>query len=107
MEKERLKVGTAQVLNRLSYLSYLSHLRRLICHSDKKKKIIRLCIQGNFIIRNGGLFAYRNSKEGAPVGLVKNMSLGSTITIQYNSGPVREWIKRTGIKYFTDIVLMR
>ena len=36
--KGKVKVGTAQVLNRLSYLSYLSHLRRLICPSEKKKK---------------------------------------------------------------------
>ena len=101
--KGKIKVGTAQVLNRLSYLSYLSHLRRLICPSDKKKKNNKIVYPRKLHNTQWGFICPAETPEGAPVGLVKNMSLGSTITIQYNSGPVREWIKRTGLRYFSDI----
>ena len=95
--KGKIKVGTAQVLNRLSYPSYLSHERRMNCPSDKRKKNNKIVGPRKQHASQWGYICPAETPEGAPVGLVKNMSIGSTITLQYNSGPLREWLARTGI----------
>lgn len=95
--KGKIKVGTAQVLNRLSYPSYLSHERRMNCPSDKRKKNNKIVGPRKQHASQWGYICPAETPEGAPVGLVKNMSIGSTLTLQYNSGPLREWLARTGI----------
>ena len=96
--KGKIKVGTAQVLNRLSYPSYLSHVRRMNCPSDKRKKNNKIVGPRKQHASQWGYICPAETPEGAPVGLVKNMAIGSTLTLQYNSGPLREWLARTGIK---------
>jgi DNA-directed RNA polymerase II subunit RPB2 len=69
------KVGVAQVLNRLTYISSLSHLRRINTPIDKSGKLIP-----------------PRKPEGASVGVVKNMSYMSHITIPCNSASIHEYI---------------
>tara|TARA_Y100000816_G_scaffold190961_1_gene139149 strand:- start:1115 stop:5230 length:4116 start_codon:yes stop_codon:yes gene_type:complete len=96
--KGKIKVGAAQVLSRLSYLSYVSHLRRLTCPTDKKNKNSKIVGPRKQHASQFGYICPAETPEGAPVGLVKNMSLGSTITLQYNSLPVRNFVKENGLK---------
>lgn len=95
--KGKIKIGAAQVLNRLSYLSYLSHERRLNCPSDKKKKNNKIVGPRKQHASQFGYICPAETPEGAPVGLVKNMAMGCVITLQCNSAPVKEWVMtRTG-----------
>lgn len=95
--KGKIKIGAAQVLNRLSYLSYLSHERRLNCPSDKKKKNNKIVGPRKQHASQFGYICPAETPEGAPVGLVKNMAMGCVITLQSNSAPVKEWVmNRTG-----------
>lgn len=100
--KGNIKIGAAQVLNRLSYSSYLSHERRINCPSDKKKKNNKIVGPRKQHASQFGYICPAETPEGATVGLVKNMAIGCVITLQSNSAPVKEWLAtRTGITPFT------
>jgi DNA-directed RNA polymerase II subunit RPB2 len=83
------KVGVAQVLNRLTYISSLSHLRRINTPIDKSGKLIPPRKLHN---SSWGYLCPAETPEGASVGVVKNLSYMSHITIPSNSGPIREYI---------------
>lgn len=72
------KVGVAQVLNRLTYVSSLSHLRRVNTPIDKSGKLIPPRKLHN---TTWGFLCLAESPEGASVGVVKNISYMSHITI--------------------------
>ena len=100
--KGNIKIGAAQVLNRLSYSSYISHERRINCPSDKKKKNNKIVGPRKQHASQFGYICPAETPEGATVGLVKNMAMGCVITLQSNSAPVKEWLaSRTGITPFT------
>lgn len=90
----KTKVGVAQELSRLSYPSYLSHLRRIICPSDKNKKNGKILGPRKQNASQYGFICPAETPEGMPVGLVKNMALSTTITMQLNSNLLIEWIKK-------------
>ena len=52
-----------------------------------------------------GYLCPSETPEGAPVGLVKNMSLTCEITISNNSKPVREWLFNNNVIPITKDVL--
>jgi len=83
------KVGVAQVLNRLTYISSLSHLRRINTPIDKSGKLIPPRKLHN---SSWGFLCPAETPEGASVGVVKNMSYMSHITIPSNSGPIYEYV---------------
>jgi|UniRef100_A0A6C0CJ07 DNA-directed RNA polymerase II subunit RPB2 len=83
------KVGVAQVLNRLTYISSLSHLRRINTPIDKSGKLIPPRKLHN---SSWGFLCPAETPEGASVGVVKNLSYMSHITIPSNSGPIHEYI---------------
>lgn len=71
-------LGVAHVLNRLSYLATLSHLRRINTPIDKTSKLIEpRKLNGT----QWGYICPCETPEGASIGVVKNMSMLSTITI--------------------------
>lgn len=76
------KVGVAQVLNRLTYVSSLSHLRRVNTPIDKSGKLIPPRKLHN---TTWGFLCLAESPEGASVGVVKNISYMSHITIPSNA----------------------
>ena len=83
------KVGVAQVLNRLNYVSSLSHLRRISTPTDKSGKLIPPRKLHN---TSWGYLCPAETPEGQSVGVVKNLSYMTHITIYSNSLPLYEYI---------------
>ena len=65
------KVGVAQVLNRLTYVSSLSHARRVSTPTDKSGKLIPPRKLHN---TSWGFLCPAETPEGQSVGIVKNLS---------------------------------
>ena len=65
------KVGVAQVLNRLTYISSLSHLRRVNTPIDKNGKLVPPRKLHN---SSWGFLCPAETPEGGSVGVVKNLS---------------------------------
>ena len=83
------KVGVAQVLNRLTYVSSLSHLRRISTPTDKSGKLIPPRKLHN---TSWGFLCPAETPEGASVGIVKNLSYMTHITIHSNSMSLYEYV---------------
>ena len=83
------KVGVAQVLNRLTYISSISHLRRINTPIDKSGKLVAPRRLHN---SSWGYLCPAETPEGASVGIVKNLSYMSHITIHSNSISLYEYV---------------
>ena len=83
------KVGVAQVLNRLNYVSSLSHARRISTPTDKSGKLIPPRKLHN---TSYGFLCCAETPEGQSVGIVKNLSYMTHITIYSNSLSLNEYI---------------
>ena len=84
------KVGVAQVLNRLTYISSLSHLRRINTPIDKSGKLIPPRKLHN---TSWGFICPAETPEGGSVGVVKNLSYMAHITIPCNSTALYDFIE--------------
>ena len=89
------KVGVAQVLNRLTYISSLSHLRRANTPIDKSGKLVPPRKLHN---STWGFLCPSETPEGGSVGVVKNISYLATVTIDSNSEPIQEYVNSQVIK---------
>ena len=83
------KVGVAQVLNRLTYISTISHLRRINTPIDKSGKLVPPRKLHN---SSWGFLCCAETPEGASVGVVKNLSYMTTVSINSNSTPLLDCI---------------
>ena len=83
------KVGVAQVLNRLTYVSSLSHARRISTPTDKSGKLIPPRKLHN---TSWGFLCPAETPEGQSVGIVKNLSYMTHITIDSNPLPLYEYV---------------
>ena len=83
------KVGVAQVLNRLTYVSSLSHARRVSTPTDKSGKLIPPRKLHN---TSWGFLCPAETPEGQSVGIVKNLSYMTHVTITSNSMPIYEYV---------------
>ena len=83
------KVGVAQVLNRLTYISSLSHLRRVNTPIDKSGKLIPPRKLHN---TSWGFLCPAETPEGGSVGVVKNLSYMTNITMPCNSSILYDYI---------------
>jgi len=84
------KVGVAQVLNRLTYLSTLSHLRRVNTPIDKSGKLIEpRKLHGS----TWGFLCPAETPEGQSVGVVKNLSYMTNVSTYSDSTPIYEYIQ--------------
>jgi len=92
------KVGVAQVLNRLTYVSSLSHLRRISTPTDKSGKLIPPRKLHN---TSWGFLCVAETPEGASVGIVKNLSYMTHVTIHSNSLSIYEYIENYILKVHT------
>ena len=90
------KVGVAQVLNRLTYISSLSHLRRINTPIDKSGKLIPPRKLHN---TTWGFLCPAETPEGASVGVVKNISYMTHITIPSNSSCLYDYIEPHSLKF--------
>ena len=93
------KVGVAQVLNRLTYISTLSHLRRVNTPIDKSGKLIPPRKLHN---SQWGFICPAESPEGAPVGVVKNLSYMALVTIKSSRNPLYDAIEKSIIALTLD-----
>ena len=89
------KSGVSQVLNRLTYLSYVSHLRRVSATADITGKLIP---PRKLNLTQWGYICPTETPEGQSIGLVKNMSVMSNITLQYSSEPIKNILNDKIIK---------
>ena len=83
------KVGVAQVLNRLTYISSLSHLRRINTPIDKSGKLVPPRRLHN---STWGFLCPAETPEGQAIGIVKNLAYLAHITINSNSSGLYEYI---------------
>ena len=83
------KVGVAQVYNRLNYVSSLSHARRISTPTDKSGKLVPPRKLHN---TSWGFLCPAETPEGQSVGVVKNLSYMTHMTIYSNSLPLYEYI---------------
>jgi len=84
------KVGVAQVLNRLTYVSSLSHLRRINTPLEKSGELIAPRKLHNTTF---GFLCPAETPEGQSIGIVKNISYLGHITIPTNSESLYEYVK--------------
>ena len=84
------KVGVAQVLNRLTYSSSLSHLRRINTPIEKSGELIAPRKLHN---TTWGFLCSVESPEGQSIGIVKNISYMTHITIPSNSSSLYEYVE--------------
>jgi hypothetical protein len=84
------KVGVAQVLNRLTYVASLSHLRRINTPLEKSGELIAPRKLHNTTF---GFLCCAETPEGQSIGVVKNISYMSHITIPTNSSSLHEYVK--------------
>jgi DNA-directed RNA polymerase II subunit RPB2 len=83
------KVGVAQVLNRLTYAGTLSHSRRINTPLEKSGELIAPRKLHN---TTWGFFCPAETPEGQSIGVVKNISYMTHITIPTNSGFLYEYV---------------
>ena len=93
------KQGVSQVLNRLTYMSTISHLRRVQTPTDNTGKLIP---PRKLHPTQWGYICPTETPEGHAVGVVKNLSMISEITLKINSDPIRRIVDGLILK-FTDI----
>jgi len=84
------KVGVAQVLNRLTYPASISHLRRINTPLEKSGELIAPRKLHN---TTWGFLCPAETPEGQSIGVVKNMSYLSHITIPTNSASLYEYVE--------------
>lgn len=83
------RIGVAQVLNRMNYTAMLSHLRRVNTPVDKTGKLVKprqLHSTQSFYL------CPAETPEGQSVGVVKNLSLSSNLTIYSNPEPIIDFL---------------
>lgn len=85
------KVGVSQILNRYNYVSTISCLRRLNTPVGKVGKLTKPRQLHN---THWGFICPAETPEGASVGLVKNMSLLSHVTLERSVAPVLLYVKK-------------
>lgn len=84
------KVGVAQVLNRLTYLGTLSHLRRVNTPLEKNGELVAPRKLHN---TTWGFLCPVETPEGQSIGIVKNISFMTHMTVPTNSEQLYEIIK--------------
>ena len=94
------KTGVSQVLKRLTYAATLSHLRRLSTPIDTSSKQPRPRQLHN---TQWGMLCPAETPEGQQVGLRKNFSLMSIVSVGSAIGPVMEFLDEWGKENLEDI----
>jgi DNA-directed RNA polymerase II subunit RPB2 len=93
-DKQAVKTGVSQVLNRLTFFSTLSHLRRLNSPGGSGGKLTKPRQLHN---TQWGIICPAETPEGHQCGLVKNLALTAFITIGTSVNPIMEFLEDCGI----------
>lgn len=102
MKTNNTKVGIAQVLSRLTYTSTLSHLRRVNTPTEKTGKLVA---PRKLHPTQWGIVCPAETPEGGSVGLVKNLSLSTYVTIGSPIEPVLCVLENNGLHKIEDVDL--
>ena len=94
------RAGVSQVLNRLTFASTLSHLRRLNSPIERSGKIAKPRQLHN---SHWGMVCPAETPEGQAVGLVKNMSLMSYISVGSSAAPILEFLEEFATENLDEI----
>jgi DNA-directed RNA polymerase II subunit RPB2 len=94
------KVGIAQVLSRLTYVSTLSHLRRINTPTEKTGKLVA---PRKLHPTQWGIVCPSETPEGGSVGLVKNLALGAYITVGSSIEPVLTILDKSNLISIDDV----
>ena len=87
------RAGVGQVLNRLTYASTLSHLRRVNTPASDKNGGGKLMAPRKLHSSTWGFMCPAETPEGQSIGIVKNLSIMTRVTIQCDPTPIVEIIK--------------
>jgi DNA-directed RNA polymerase II subunit RPB2 len=90
------KAGVAQVVNRLTYLSAVCHMRRVNTPIDKSGKLIE---PRKLAPSSWGYLCPAETPEGAAVGVVKNLSYMTHVTVPCDSSALYEYIDPDTYKF--------
>lgn len=94
------RAGVSQVLNRYTFASTLSHLRRCNTPIGRDGKIAKPRQLHN---THWGMVCPAETPEGQACGLVKNLSLMSTISVGSPSFPIIEFLQEFGLDSLEDM----
>jgi DNA-directed RNA polymerase II subunit RPB2 len=89
LKTSKTKQGVAQVLNRLTYNAAISHLRRLNTPLEKSGKLVA---PRKLHATTFGYICPAETPEGSGVGLVKNLSMSTTVSLASCAATVRHII---------------
>ena len=82
------RAGVGQVLNRLTYASTLSHLRRVNTPASDKNGGGKLMAPRKLHSSTWGFMCPAETPEGQSIGIVKNLSILTRVTIQCDPSPI-------------------
>ena len=87
------KTGVIQPLSRLSYLDFMSHCRRVVLDFDTGLKMAgpRRLHTSQF-----GYFCTSETPGGASIGITKNLSMFTSISIATDPAPLVKWLLNRG-----------
>jgi len=80
----RSMMGMSQLFNRMNYMAAMSHLRRFMSHIERNGKMVA---PRKLDVSHYGIICMSETPEGAPVGIVKNMSVSCYVTLAHNPAP--------------------
>jgi DNA-directed RNA polymerase II subunit RPB2 len=87
------KTGVIQSLSRLSYLDFMSHCRRVVLDFDTGMKL-----PGPRRLHTSqyGYFCTSETPGGASIGISKNLSMLTSISVSTDPGPFIKWLLTRG-----------
>lgn len=87
------KTGVIQALSRLSYMDFMSHCRRVVLDFDTGMKL-----PGPRRLHTSqyGYFCTSETPGGASIGITKNMSMLTSISVATAPAPIIEWLYAKG-----------
>jgi DNA-directed RNA polymerase II subunit RPB2 len=83
------KSGVIQALSRLSYLDFMSHCRRVVLDFDTGMK---LAGPRRLHTSQYGYFCTSETPGGASIGITKNLSMFTSISVATDPAPFIEWL---------------
>ena len=104
VKNSTIKIGVAQVLQRLSYFGTLSHLRRFNTPIEKTTKMTK---PRKLHPSTYGYICPAETPEGASCGIVKNMSLSCEITMSSLISSIEQKIRKYSNFVSTDDIDVR
>jgi DNA-directed RNA polymerase II subunit RPB2 len=83
------EAGLIQEMSRLSYIDFMSHVRRVVLNFDTSMKLAgpRRLNPSQY-----GYFCTSETPAGGSIGVTKNFSMFTTVSIGMNPGPVIQWL---------------